>query len=198
MATIAESIASASALRYLEQGFSYLLAVPEIRKSITEEHIHDTPQRVVHALQELLSGCFEDPEKYLRKTFSDQIYDELIQVADIPFVSLCGHHLLPFFGKIHFAYIPNKAVVGLSKIPRFISVLTHRPQVQERLTSQIVDTFSQHVNPKGCGVVIDAQHMCMEIRGAKCHAQTRTTALRGIFKDGSARNEFLHGVPKVR
>ncbi len=124
----------------------------------------------------------------------------MITVGDIGFTSLCAHHMLPFIGKCYFAYIPNKYIVGLSKIPRMIDILAHRLQVQETLSEEIVDCFQKTVKPRGCAIVIEASHMCMSIRGVKKEgAYMRTTALRGIFsKDESAKAEFLSGIGRVK
>lgn len=160
-------------------------------------HVKDTPKRVVKAYQEYFEGCKVDPKSVLTTMFVDQDYDEMVEVLDIEFVSYCEHHLVPFLGKVHFAYLPKKKIVGLSKIPRLIDVLAHRPQVQERLSVEIVDTFQEVVQPKGCGVVIEAFHLCMIARGVrKERAYTKTTALRGCFKKSDVKSEFLNSLPK--
>ena len=158
-----------------------------------DEHTIDTPRRVVRAYEELMSGVGKDPSAVLSASFSENHYDQMIAVKDIDFVSLCIHHLLPFHGVAHFAYIPDGKVVGLSKIPRMIEILARRPQIQERLTQQIVCVFNETVRPKGCGVILEAYHSCMGLRGVrKPGASMQTTALAGIFLDRpEVKEEFL-------
>ena len=164
------------------------------------EHIKNTPTRFETAMFELMEGAWEDPAEVLHSGFEETEYDEMIYVNNISFVSLCSHHLLPFIGRVHFAYIPTGKIVGLSKIPRMIEILAKRPQVQERLTVQIVDTFMKEVHPKGCAAVAEAYHMCMAIRGVKKEgAYMKTTALRGVFKSQKeTRAEFLDGIKSGR
>ena len=152
-----------------------------------------TPARVHHALEQLTRGYNEDPESILRGAMFTVSYDEMVIVKDIEMFSLCEHHLLPFFGKVHVAYIPNGKLVGLSKIPRLVEVFSRRLQVQERLTTQIADALMEELNPIGAACVIEAVHTCMTIRGAKKHGSTMvTSALRGIFKENPAsRSEIL-------
>jgi GTP cyclohydrolase I len=161
-------------------------------------HVAETPKRVLAAFDEYFAGCQMKAADVLSTTFDNYSFDEMIFVNDIGFVSFCSHHLVPFFGKAHFAYIPNGKIVGLSKIPRLVEVFAKRPQVQEEMTVQIVDAFMGILKPKGCGLVIEACHMCMMIRGVKKEkAYTRTSALRGVFKKkDSTRAEFLDGIPK--
>jgi len=161
---------------------------------ITSDHLKDTPDRVVSAFTEYFSGVDEDPELVLKTGFQPGTYNEMVYVKDIEFVSFCAHHLAPFIGKAHFAYLPHEKIVGISKIPRLVEIYSRRPQVQEKLSSDIVDTFMKVVRPKGCGVVIEALHMCMAIRGIKKRAITRTTALRGVFLTPECKGEFLDGV----
>jgi GTP cyclohydrolase IA len=168
---------------------------PESEVGIGQEHIHGTPKRVVAAFKEYFSGVHQDPEEVLRQGFEPGPYDAMIFVKNIGFTSFCAHHLIPFIGKVHFAYLPAQRIVGLSKIPRLIEVYSHRPQVQENLSTQIVDTFMKVVTPHGCGVVIEAVHMCMSVRGVrKEDAVTRTTALRGAFIRPEVKSEFLDGI----
>lgn len=184
----------------LSDVYDQLLKYPDIASLIDKEHVSKTPERVVDSLvDELFKGCWEKPEDVLNTTFSESIYDEIVYVADIQFVSICAHHLLPFFGKVHFGYLPDKKIVGLSKIPRLVNVFARRPQVQEKLTLDIVDSFTRLLEPKGCGVVIEAYHLCMMIRGVEQKtAFTKTTALRGCFKTAeSTKQEFLHGIKKT-
>ncbi len=153
----------------------------------------DTPQRMVKAMQYLTKGYQEDPEKILKEALFDVDYDEMVIVKDIEMFSLCEHHLLPFFGKVHVAYIPNKKVIGLSKIPRLIDVFARRLQVQERLTVQIAESIQNAIHPQGVGVVIEARHLCMMMRGVeKQHSAAVTSSMLGVFRDEQeTRQEFL-------
>lgn len=182
----------------LMKAYSQLLKLPLIADSIDEEHVEKTPYRIVKALSELLSGYSTDPAAILRTNFNSGKYNEMITVGDIGFTSLCAHHMLPFIGKCYFAYIPSNHIVGLSKIPRLIEAYAHRLQVQEALSEQIVDCFQSVVKPRGCAITIQANHLCMSIRGVRKEgAYMRTTALRGIFTtDESAKAEFLGSVGK--
>ena len=179
----------------LEWAITGMLTSYEFSNNISSDHRRDTPKRFVKAFEEYFCGLKQDPEEVLHRGFEVGNYDEMVTVKNISFVSFCAHHLVPFAGKVHFAYLPNKQIVGLSKIPRLVEVYAKRPQVQEQLTTQIVDTFQKVVNPRGCGVVIEALHLCMAIRGIKKdQAITRTTALRGCFKKESTKREFLGGI----
>jgi len=165
-------------------------AIREILIAIGEdpdrEGLKETPQRVADMYEEIFSGYFEKIEKHI-KLFTAS-YDEMIIVKDIPFFSLCEHHMLPFFGKAHIAYIPNEnRVTGLSKLARIVDVYSKRLQLQERLTEQIADAIMNNLNPKGVLVIIEAQHLCMIMRGVKKEkSKTITSALRGIFKKNYA------------
>jgi GTP cyclohydrolase I len=163
--------------------------------TISAEHIRGTPDRVVKAFSEYFAGCSIDPASCLTTDFLEGEYDEMV-VKDVPFVSFCSHHLSPICGLAHFAYIPNKRVVGLSKISRFINVLAKRPQVQEKLSTDIVDVFQNTFKPLGCGVNIRAFHFCTISRGINEHASPmETTALRGVFKENAmTRQEFLQSI----
>lgn len=180
----------------LESAIQQMLGIPEIAGSISEVHIKETPQRYVKACQEFFQGCWEDPKEVLQKKFEETKYAQMVFVNDIKFVSFCAHHLLPFFGRVHFAYIPQKYVVGLSKIPRLVEIHARRPQVQEKLTEEIVETFQEVMQPKGCGCVVEATHLCMAIRGVKKDdAYMRTTSLKGTFlTEDIVRQEFLDGI----
>jgi len=147
------------------------------------EGLLDTPSRVARMYKELLSGTHEDPAQHLERVFEAQ-YDEIVLVRDIDFNSLCEHHLLPFYGKAHVAYLPNSKVVGLSKLARTVDTFARRPQLQEQLTTQVVDAIMQHLDARGALVVIEAEHLCMKIRGVqKPNASMVTSAVRGVFKD---------------
>ncbi|HEX4022696.1 MAG TPA: GTP cyclohydrolase I FolE [Acidobacteriaceae bacterium] len=152
-----------------------------------------TPERVEKSMQFLTKGYGEDAKEILRGALFDVDYDEMVIVKDVEVFSLCEHHMLPFFGKVHVAYIPNGKVIGLSKIPRLVDVFARRLQVQERLTRQIADAIQDAIQPQGVGVVIEARHLCMMMRGVeKQHSSTVTSAMQGIFRDEQqTRNEFL-------
>jgi GTP cyclohydrolase I len=151
-----------------------------------------TPQRTEQAMTYLTKGYREDAEKILRGALFDVDYDEMVIVRDIEVFSLCEHHMLPFFGKVHVAYIPNGKVIGLSKIPRLVEVFARRLQVQERLTRQIADSIQEAIEPQGVGVVVEARHLCMMMRGVeKQHSSTVTSAMVGVFHQQNTRAEFL-------
>jgi GTP cyclohydrolase I len=152
-----------------------------------------TPERMAKALEYLTHGHQEQPEQILQGALFDVDYDEMVIVKDIEMFSLCEHHVLPFFGKVHVAYIPKGKVIGLSKIPRLVDVFARRLQVQERLTTQIAETIQNAINPQGVGVVIEARHLCMMMSGVeKQHSSTITSAMLGAFRDERpTREEFL-------
>jgi GTP cyclohydrolase I len=151
-----------------------------------------TPERMERSMQYLTKGYQENPEETLLGAMFDVAYDEMVIVKDIEMFSLCEHHLLPFFGKVHVAYIPQGKVIGLSKVPRLVDVLARRLQVQERLTTQIAEAIECAIRPQGVGVVIEARHLCMMMRGVeKQHSSTITSSMRGAFRDKETRDEFL-------
>ncbi len=152
-----------------------------------------TPERFEKALRFLTSGYQQDPEKLLNGAMFSVCYDQMVLVKDIEIYSLCEHHLLPFFGKCHVAYIPDKKVVGLSKIPRLVNMFARRLQIQERLTNQIASAIQQKISPLGVGVVVEARHLCMVMRGVeKQNSQTVTSAMLGSFRENvQTREEFL-------
>ncbi len=156
------------------------------------EGLIKTPHRVAKSFEFLTEGYHQDPKEILQKALFSSSNDEMVLVRDIEFYSLCEHHLLPIIGRAHVAYIPNGKVVGLSKIPRVVNLYARRLQIQEQLTEQIADAISDTIHPKGVAVVINARHMCMEMRGVeKINSTTVTSALRGLFKkDIRTRNEF--------
>jgi GTP cyclohydrolase I len=158
------------------------------------EGLLKTPQRVAKALQFLTQGYSQNPEEVLKSALFSTTNDEMVLVKDIEFYSMCEHHILPIIGKVHIAYIPNGKVVGLSKLPRVVDIFARRLQIQENFTEQIVETIYKTIEPKGVGVVVQARHMCMEMRGVqKINSNTTTSALRGIFKkDIRTRNEFYN------
>ncbi len=157
-----------------------------------------TPQRVEKALRFLTAGYQQDPEKMLNGAVFKVCYDEMVVVKDIEIYSLCEHHLLPFFGKCHVAYIPREKVVGLSKIARLVNLYARRLQIQERLTQQIARSIQDRLDPIGVGVVIEARHLCMVMRGVeKQHSQAVTSAMLGAFRDNQqTRTEFLSLITK--
>ncbi len=156
------------------------------------EGLVKTPERAAKAIKFLTSGYEEDPKQILQSAMFREDYNEMVIVKDIELYSMCEHHVLPFFGKAHVAYIPNGHIVGLSKIPRVVDVFSRRLQVQERLTEQILDCINDTLNPKGVAVVIEASHMCMMMRGVqKQNSTTTTSGFRGAFKETETRNEFL-------
>src|SRR5579863_517632 len=157
------------------------------------EGLASTPERVHKAMQFLTKGYHEDPEAMLKGALFSVSYDEMVIVKDIEVFSLCEHHMLPFFGKVHVAYIPNGKVMGLSKIPRLIEIFSRRLQIQERLTTQIAETIQKVIEPQGVGVVIEARHLCMMMRGVeKQHSAAVTSSMLGCFRsEEETRSEFL-------
>src|SRR6266481_2991303 len=171
-----------------------------VRKMLTligedpnREGLRRTPERFEKAVRYLTSGYRQDPEKLLNGAMFSVCYDEMVVVKDIELYSLCEHHLLPFFGKCHVAYIPNKRVVGLSKIPRLVNMFSRRLQIQERLTNQIARAIEEELKPIGVGVIVEARHLCMVMRGVeKQNSQTVTSAMLGAFRENvQTREEFL-------
>lgn len=157
------------------------------------EGLVKTPERVAKAMQFLTRGYRQDPEAILRSALFKEDYRQMVIVKDIDLFSLCEHHILPFFGKAHVAYIPDGYVTGLSKIARVVDVYAHRLQVQERLTTQIKECIQKTLNPMGVMVVIEAQHMCMQMRGVeKQNSITTTSDFTGVFRDQRTREEFIH------
>ena len=164
-----------------------------IGEELNREGIVKTPCRAAKALQVLTNGYDKNPEEILRSAMFKEDYHQMVIVKDIEVYSLCEHHLLPFFGKAHIAYIPNHNIVGLSKIPRIVDVFAHRLQVQERMTTQIKDCIQKTLNPLGVAVVIEAQHLCMQMRGVeKQNSVMVTSDFTGAFlKNAATREEFL-------
>ena len=157
------------------------------------EGLARTPERVHRAYEHLVKGYKEDADAMLKKALFTVDYDEMVIVKDVEMFSLCEHHMLPFFGKVHVAYIPNGKVIGLSKIPRLIEIFSRRLQIQERLTTQIAETIQNAIQPQGVGVVIEARHLCMMMRGVeKQHSAAVTSSMLGCFRDEQeTRSEFL-------
>jgi GTP cyclohydrolase I len=157
----------------------------------TREGLLDTPRRVTKAYREFFAGYEEDPRTILSKTFKEVGgYDDIVMVKDIPFSSHCEHHMVPFFGKAHIAYLPHDGVVGISKLARLVEVFSKRLQVQEVMTAQIIDAINEHLNPRGAAVMLEAEHMCMSIRGVRAHgAQTVTQRFTGVFAEEKAEQD---------
>ncbi|MBK7870596.1 MAG: GTP cyclohydrolase I FolE [Saprospiraceae bacterium] len=171
---------------------SYETILKNIGEDIDREGLMKTPERAAKAMQFLTQGYDQDAEEILRSAMFREDYSEMVLVKDIELYSLCEHHILPFFGKAHVAYIPNGYIVGLSKIPRVIDVFARRLQVQERLTHEILHCIQDTLNPLGVAVVIEAQHMCMMMRGVqKQNSLTTTSAFTGEFRRVETRSEFL-------
>ncbi|MCB0645760.1 MAG: GTP cyclohydrolase I FolE [Saprospiraceae bacterium] len=175
----------------LREGYTTLLA--QLGEDPGREGLVKTPERAAKAMQYLTSGYELDPVAVLNSALFKEDYNEMVIVKDIEMYSLCEHHLLPFFGKAHVAYIPNGYVVGLSKIPRIVDIFSRRLQVQERLTHEIVEAIWETLKPHGVAVVIEASHMCMMMRGVqKQNSVTTTSAFKGEFKNVETRTEFLN------
>ncbi len=173
----------------------------EIGEDPGREGLERTPARVAQALRFLTQGYQQDPQKILNDAVFEEGYDEMVLVKDIDFYSLCEHHLLPFFGRVHIAYVPDGRIVGLSKLPRMVEMFARRLQVQERLTTELAQTLSDVLRPKGVAVVVEAIHLCMMMRGVQQqNAFAITSSLRGEFaEDPKTRAEFMelirHGKP---
>jgi len=179
-------------------------AVFEVLKAVGEdperEGLRNTPDRVSRMYAELLSGYNMDPEKIINGALFDINYDEMVLVRDIEFYSLCEHHMLPFLGRAHVAYLPKGKVIGLSKIPRIVDMYARRLQVQERMTRQIADLLQQTLEPQGVAVVVEGMHLCSMMRGVKKHdARMTTSAMHGAFRANLAtRQEFLENISRSR
>ena len=170
----------------------YKHIIEDLGEDVNREGLLKTPERASKAMQFLTQGYNQDAAEILRSAMFKETYNEMVIVKDIEVYSLCEHHILPFFGKAHIAYIPNGHIVGLSKIPRIVDVFARRLQVQERLTEQILDCINDTLQPQGVAVVIEASHMCMMMRGVqKQNSVTTTSGFRGQFEKSETRNEFL-------
>lgn len=177
---------------------SILQLLTGIGEDPEREGLKDTPRRVSRMYVELLSGYTADPAQIINSALFDITYDEMVLVRDIEFYSLCEHHLLPFIGRAHIAYIPAGKVIGLSKIPRIVDMYARRLQVQERMTRQIADILQETLNPQGVAVVVEAMHLCSMMRGVKKHdARMTTSAMHGGFRSNLAtRQEFLANISR--
>jgi GTP cyclohydrolase I len=189
--SVSKTNGSPSSSRSLEALAEELLVL--VGEDTERQGLVRTPQRVAKAWQELTSGYGVDVDQLINRALFDESYSEMVVVRDISFYSLCEHHLLPFFGVCHVAYIPNGKIIGLSKIPKLVKAFSRRLQVQERLTNEIADILMRKVGPLGVGVVMEARHMCMEMRGAESiDSPTVTSSMLGLFRtDGRTRDEFL-------
>lgn len=171
----------------------YKSVIDLLGEDAAREGLLDTPVRVAKAMKFLTKGYNENPEEILKKALFKEDYSQMVIVKNIDFYSLCEHHMLPFWGKAHVAYIPNGYITGLSKIPRVVEVFARRLQVQERLTTQIKDCIQNTLNPMGVMVVIEAQHMCMQMRGVEKQNSTTTTSdFTGVFNTAKTREEFIN------
>lgn len=165
----------------------------ELGEDPGRDGLEGTPNRVARALRTFTQGYVQDPARELKGALFDVSYDEMVLVKDIDFYSLCEHHLLPFFGRVHIGYIPNGRVVGLSKLPRVVEIFARRLQVQERFTTQLAQTIEEVLSPRGVGVVVEAIHLCMMMRGVeKQNSFAITSSMRGAFQhDSKTRSEFM-------
>ncbi|MBI3125470.1 MAG: GTP cyclohydrolase I FolE [Ignavibacteriales bacterium] len=170
----------------------------EVGEDMSREGLLKTPSRVAKSFEFLTDGYRKNIDEILNDAIFNEKYDEMVIVKDIDFYSMCEHHLLPFYGKIHIAYIPNGKIVGLSKIPRIVEIYARRLQVQERMTQEVADTIEKYLQPRGVAIVAEGYHMCMMMRGVeKQNSITTTSAMHGIFKeDARTRAEFLNLIAK--
>jgi len=175
----------------------YKLIIQSIGENPEREGLVKTPMRAAKAMEYLAGGYAQDPVQILRSAMFKEDYSEMVLVRDIEFYSLCEHHLLPFFGHAHIAYIPNGHIVGLSKLPRLVDLFSRRLQVQERLTLEIMNAIQDTLEPHGVAVVLEARHLCMMMRGVqKQNSLTTTSSFTGVFKTFETRNEFLNLINK--
>ena len=171
----------------------YQQIIKLLGEDVNREGLLKTPERVSKAMQFMMQGYEQNPEEIIRSAMFTENYRQMVIVKDIDFYSMCEHHLLPFFGKAHIAYIPNKQITGLSKIARIVEVFARRLQVQERMTTQIKECIQKTLNPMGVMVIIEAQHLCMQMRGVqKQHSITTTSDFTGIFEQAKTREEFIN------
>ncbi len=179
----------------LQEHYSAILNL--LGENIEREGLVKTPERVAKAMQFLTQGYNQSPEDILRGAMFREDYKQMVIVRDIDFYSMCEHHMLPFFGKVHIGYIPNGYITGLSKLPRVVDVFARRLQVQERLTTEIKECIQNTLNPLGVIVVIEAEHMCMQMRGVeKQHSLTTTSDFTGAFKEAKTREEFMQHIAR--
>lgn len=177
-------------LEQLQYHFKEILKI--IGEDVEREGLLKTPERAAKSILDLTKGYSMDPKSIIDKAKFIENYKNMVIVKDVQFYSLCEHHILPFYGKVHIGYIPNGCIVGLSKIPRVVDVFSHRLQVQERMTNDLVSALQEHLNPLGVMVVVEAQHMCMQMRGVeKDNTVTTTIDYSGVYENIDLRNEFL-------
>ncbi len=195
---MAEDLAADSGIDIPAAEAAVLQLLRAVGEQPEREGLRNTPRRVARMYTELLSGYHADPEKIVNGALFNITYDEMVIVRDIEFYSLCEHHMLPFIGRAHVAYMPAGKVIGLSKIPRIVDVFARRLQVQERLTRQVADLLQQLLEPRGVAVVVEALHMCTMMRGVKKHdARLTTSAMHGMFRTNAAtRQEFLDNISR--
>jgi len=175
----------------------YKQIIKLLGEDVEREGLIKTPERVSRAMQFLMQGYGQNPEEVIRSATFTEDYRQMVIVKDIDFYSMCEHHILPFFGKAHVAYIPNKKITGLSKIARIVDIFARRMQVQERMTTQIKDCIQDTLNPMGVMVIIEAQHLCMQMRGVqKQHSITTTSDFTGVFQQAKTREEFMNLINK--
>ena len=171
----------------------YQQIIELLGEDVNREGLIKTPERVSKAMQFLMQGYEQNPEDIIKSAMFTEDYRQMVIVKDIDFYSMCEHHMLPFFGKAHIAYIPNKKITGLSKIARIVEVYARRMQVQERMTTQIKECIQRTLNPMGVMVIIEAQHLCMQMRGVqKQHSITTTSDFTGVFEQAKTREEFMN------
>jgi len=175
----------------------YKQIIQLLGENVDREGLLKTPERVARSLQFLMQGYEQIPEEIIKSAMFTENYRQMVIVKDIDFYSMCEHHMLPFFGKAHIAYIPNKQITGLSKIARIVEVFARRMQVQERMTTQIKECIQKTLNPMGVMVIIEAQHLCMQMRGVqKQHSITTTSDFTGVFEQAKTREEFMNLINK--
>ena len=175
----------------------YRQIIQLLGEDVNREGLLKTPERVARSLQFLMQGYEQIPEEIIKSAMFTENYRQMVIVKDIDFYSMCEHHMLPFFGKAHIAYIPNKQITGLSKIARIVEVYARRMQVQERMTTQIKECIQKTLNPMGVMVIIEAQHLCMQMRGVqKQHSITTTSDFTGVFEQAKTREEFMNLINK--
>ena len=186
-----ENLSSEERLAKIAEHYKAIIEL--LGEDVNREGLIKTPLRIAKAMQFMTQGYFSNPQEIIRGAMFHEEYHQMVIVKDIDFYSMCEHHILPFFGKAHVAYIPRKNITGLSKIARVVDAYSHRLQIQERLTTQIKECIQETLNPLGVMVVIEAQHMCMQMRGVqKQHSITTTSDFTGVFESAKTREEFMN------
>lgn len=187
----AENLSSEERLAKIAEHYKSIIEL--LGEDVNREGLLKTPLRIAKAMQFMTQGYFSNPQEIIKGAMFHEEYHQMVIVKDIDFYSMCEHHVLPFFGKAHVAYIPRKNITGLSKIARVVDAFSHRLQIQERLTTQIKECIQETLNPLGVMVVIEAQHMCMQMRGVqKQHSITTTSDFTGVFESAKTREEFMN------